>query len=398
MALTDQLTAIGNAIRTKTGGTALIDLDDMPTAILNIPSGGGDIPSSALTITGDCKYRFYNGGWDWFIQSYGNRVTTTQISNVDSMFYGETLAIPFDINLASSMSGKCSIFYYYYGTTTTPQVNISASQLDLTGMFDSCRYITQVGNVTYPSGFKPMATSKMFNSCTLITALPSWLDGMDYSYLHNSSAASAASMFKDCGRLRTISSTLLPKLYTSTTAYSSSIYNQMFGQCCSLDEVDGLAVEPATITSNHFRDTFYDCHHLKRVRFTMNNGSVYTANWKNQTIDLSERNGGSSYQGVGFFGGSTTLFPQEKRVTDATSYDALKNDPDWWTSDKAFSRYNHDSAVETINSLPDTSNYGTNIIKFAGSAGADTDGGAINTLTTAEIAVATSKGWTVTLV
>ena len=41
MALIDKLTAIGNAIREKTGTTDLIPLADMPQAILNIESGGG---------------------------------------------------------------------------------------------------------------------------------------------------------------------------------------------------------------------------------------------------------------------------------------------------------------------------------------------------------------------
>jgi hypothetical protein len=63
-----------------------------------------------------------------------------------------------------------------------------------------------------------------------------------------------------------------------------------------------------------------------------------------------------------------------------------------------YSRYNHDSAVETINSLPDVSAGSGNTIKFEGAAGSLTDGGAINTLTEEEIAVATAKGWTVTLV
>jgi hypothetical protein len=68
----------------------------------------------------------------------------------------------------------------------------------------------------------------------------------------------------------------------------------------------------------------------------------------------------------------------------------------------SYCRYNHDSAVNTINSLPDTSAYlaekgGTNTIKFRGTLGSKTDGGAINTLTEEEIAVATAKGWTVTL-
>ena len=41
MALIDKLTAIGNAIREKTGTTDLIPLADMPQVILNIEGGGG---------------------------------------------------------------------------------------------------------------------------------------------------------------------------------------------------------------------------------------------------------------------------------------------------------------------------------------------------------------------
>ena len=90
-------------------------------------------------------------------------------------------------------------------------------------------------------------------------------------------------------------------------------------------------------------------------------------------------------------------------VIDNTSYNLYKNEPDWFTTDIAYSRYNHDSAVATINSLPDTSAYlaengDKNTITFKGDSGSATDGGAINTLTEEEIAVATAKGWTVALV
>ena len=89
-------------------------------------------------------------------------------------------------------------------------------------------------------------------------------------------------------------------------------------------------------------------------------------------------------------------------VNNINDPDAV-NDPDAFTVQVEYSRYNHDSAVATINSLPDTSAYlatagGTNTIKFKGASGSGTDGGAINTLTAEEIAVATAKGWTVTLV
>ena len=128
------------------------------------------------------------------------------------------------------------------------------------------------------------------------------------------------------------------------------------------------------------------------------NNLPYSCNWKSQVIDLSFVGYSSSYDYILNYNSGIT---QDKNVTNNTTYRALKNDPDWFTGSPYYSRYNHDSAVRTINSLPDTSSYlatagGTNTIKFSQLEGADTDGGAINTLTSSEIAVATAKGWTVT--
>ena len=67
------LTSIADAVRAKTGSTNTIKVSDIPTAIANLPSGGGgDIPAEALVISGDCSYRFSNGGWNWFIEKYSN--------------------------------------------------------------------------------------------------------------------------------------------------------------------------------------------------------------------------------------------------------------------------------------------------------------------------------------
>lgn len=51
MALTDKLTAIGDAIRGKTGGTEPLTLDQMATEIANIQGGGGGGTWSTATIT-----------------------------------------------------------------------------------------------------------------------------------------------------------------------------------------------------------------------------------------------------------------------------------------------------------------------------------------------------------
>lgn len=175
-----------------------------------------------------------------------------------------------------------------------------------------------------------------------------------------------------------------------------------------LDKAVGLPVnEVSKIASNMFRDTFTNCCRMKSAVFDTNDDStVKTANWKSQTIDFAGANV-SRAVGVTFSDGYILNYNSgitaDKCVRTDEDYQALKNDEDWFTYDISYSRYNHDSAVETINSLPDTSAYlatagGTNTIKFRGVAGSLTDGGAINTLTAEEIAVATAKGWTVTLV
>ena len=130
---------------------------------------------------------------------------------------------------------------------------------------------------------------------------------------------------------------------------------------------------------------------------TNEDGTPKKATWKSQTIDLSN-----------FVGYGNAITEQklpysdittDKKVIDDASYQALKNDEDWYTMDSKYCRYNRTSAVETINTLPDTSETmgGVNTIKFLGSLGSKTDGGAINTMTEAEIAVATAKGWSVSM-
>lgn len=182
------------------------------------------------------------------------------------------------------------------------------------------------------------------------------------------------------------------------------------------------------ITSNiRFFGYSYAFFNTNSITFATNNGEPYKVNWKNQTIDLAKTIGYNnseysySYEiyGQGYWKEKNNIFYNTTDLEQAKlNYNKLKSQDNWfsWSSKSGtyegksnvyysllFSRYNHDSAVETINSLPDTSEYltsagGTNTIKFTGIQGALTDGGAINTLTEQEIAVATEKGWTVSMV
>ena len=208
-------------------------------------------------------------------------------------------------------------------------------------------------------------------------------------------------MFNNCYSLRFIPMNLI-KSGNPYANYNYSYYYDGFYNCYALDELINMPIPytKTTWTSNAFMDTFRNCHRLKDITFKTNDdGTAIAVKWKGQVIDLT------NYVGYTSIGDEATKYNSgitaDKRVTDATSYEALKNDPDWFTADVNYSRYNHDSAVNTINSLPDASAYlasysGTNTIKFKGASGTNTDGGAINTLTETEIAVATAKGWTVT--
>ena len=144
-------------------------------------------------------------------------------------------------------------------------------------------------------------------------------------------------------------------------------------------------------SDNLFNYTFAQMYSLKKLTFTPNE----IRSWKSQVIDLS------SNVGYGQLNWYVDKYPHQ--VHNDEEYQNYKQYDDWWSSDIAYACYNRISAVETINSLPDTSAYlaekgGTNTIKFKGAAGSATDGGAINTMTEEEIAVATAKGWTVSFV
>ena len=391
MALTDKLTAIGSAIRDKTGSTDLLTLDEMPTAISNIQTGSGGtgnvtdfIPESAFTLTGDCDYKFANNGWNWFIENYSDRIITNKIADVDSMFRdsNKLTIIPFDINIQMNTNIGNSLSNMFYGC-------------------NSLISLPKINNCSVDS------TVNMFYSCHALREIPSnFCDAWDWSYrekANTSHRSNSSNMFYNCYSLRSFPFEIL-KHQNSYVNNSYSLYYYGFYNCFVLDEIVDLPCPYINTvwTINAFVNSFSTNGRLKNMTFALQeDGTPYIMKWKSQAIDLSNCVGynSSDYTVLNYNSGITA----DKQVTDDTTYQALKDDPDWFTTDIAYSRYNHDSAVATINSLPDTSAYlaekgGTNTIKFKGASGSSTDGGAINTLTEEEIAVATAKGWTVTLV
>lgn len=340
------------------------------------------IPEETLTITGNCSNRFANNGWDWFINQCGDKITTNNITDATSMFYKTGLkTIPFDINIASNTSSLSNIFTYadklevvpyIIGPEKKPPTSSYSGTLNMGYLFNNCQRVRYIPN----DYFWKIVPNKDF-----------------WETQANIGSAGQDHLFGYCHSLRELPD--ISMIGGNWTSSYSCVYYDLLQFCYSLDEATNIPVYGA-FTSNAMGSLFYNNYRLKEFMFLMNeDGTPKTANWKNQTIDLSTRDiGYGSYSPTSYNTGITT----DKEVKDDATYQALKNDPDWYSRNINYSRYNHDSAVNTINSLPDCSATGTNTIKFKGDAGALTDGGAINTLTEEEIAVATAKGWTVSLV
>ncbi len=102
---------------------------------------GDVLPESSFVISGDCYYRFSNNGWNWFIEQYGDRITTKDITVANSMFHGsdKITKVPFDLNLSSSRSYHDSsyIFENCDNLTQLPKLN-NVIVYDARGMFRSC--------------------------------------------------------------------------------------------------------------------------------------------------------------------------------------------------------------------------------------------------------------------
>lgn len=343
-----------------------------PITVDVIPEG---VPTDEeLTITGNCRYKFYADNWNWFLEKYKDRLIFNNINTASFMFCDSTSLESLDFDI---------IF------------DDSQSSINAVSMFRNCLNLKNIKKII---NLKGRDLSYMFGGCQRLRYLPQFENfSVDNNYYSNLS-----NFFQNCRSLRSIPEEFLKKLSaTSSGGYPSySLGNHGFNYCHSLDEIKGLNIRRSNITSNLFTNTFNECNRVKNIIFAKeDNGSPYTVNWKNQYINLAANAGYGVNEEyiIGYNSGITS----DKKVIDNTTYQALKNDPDWYTLKSEYSRYNHDSAVATINSLPDTSAYlaekgGTNTIRFIGNDGSATDGGAINTLTEEEIAVATAKGWTVT--
>lgn len=381
------LTNIGSAIREKTGKSDLIAPGDMPAEIKSIVSGGGGegdcnglhVPEEALTITGSCGYKFAYGGWNWFINAFGDKITTNDVRSIEYMFYmnSEIESVPFEINFNS---------------------NFSSAGNDI---FNSCSKLKSISNI---NNFTPTAMDNMFNGCENLTFIPDdFGENWNWSSYKNATSPydnSSRDMFRNCRKLRKI-----PRVFSSQdsinhSAYEGySLYYDAYSNCHSLEEVQ-LPVYMKEHTSNMFGiASFANNCRLKRLRFNLQeDGTPYEVQWKGMIINPR-------------FGYKTPLltlkwdFTDDTKITTPEQWHGYQNGtyPDGWADSQEYSVFGKTSATELINTLPDTSAYlaskgGTNTVKFYRDNASAIEGERLGDLSEEVIAVATAKGWTITFI
>lgn len=331
-----------------------------------------------VVLIGELNYSCSGALAGSYINLFGDTITTEHITRTTRMFNSniDIEYIPFDINMSPNITHNMDY------------------------MFNGCKNLKELPKIYNAN---PENIQYMFYGCEKLREIPEGFSDTWKFSLQSTSYTYIGHLFYSCHSLRKIPKNFLKEIHNKSSSSYYSPYDYTFQNTYVLDEIDGLPVQNSTLTSNVFYMAFANCCRVKRLVFDLQeDGSPYTVNWRDQTIDLS-----SSVR-LGYTYNSTWItdfnsgITADKEVKDDATYQALKDDPDWFTLKSEYSRYNRTSAVETINSLPDASAYATdghtNTIKFYKTSGSATDGGAINTMTEEEIAVAAAKGWTVSFV
>ena len=373
------LSNIASAIRGKNGSTAVYKPGEMAAAITNLPTGGGD--TETITFSTDISYLFASDGGSALYEAVKNKnLVFTNIRYGRGVFYNmptnDTIT-PFTIHLLRGMyntPGNVDFRNFYEGSSVVSNIVIDPP-------------IGGTSNIEFQSFFAKSRLKNIDLSC------------IDTNYpIFGQSCAMG--LFSESGYLRSINFTNSPQRYFGGS--NSTQYDGTFYHCFDLDSIEDLYT---TLQTTFSGGTFDNCSHLAKLTFKTASPTNAKNPYYGSDIDLSTvgyyTNVSEGYKSdpALHYGNDPrsikSLVRQNaaKEITNATTYAKLKNDPDAWTTNVAYSRYNKTSAKETLTSLPYINEAHT--IKFKGEAGSATDGGAIKNLTSSEIAAATAKKWTV---
>ena len=388
------LIGIADAIRGKNGETATYKPSEMAAAIINLPTGGEEIGFPPVVEMGLAKINEL-GKFDWL---WGMAPQMTILHGGAS-----------DAFTKSQLEDLSHL---------TIKIGYNASSVGVSNYFEGCKELKTLPNITFLGSGKITVIGSFFSNCEDVREIPNEIFfGVDdngeslgtlcFSTDPTTTNCRTSYLFNGCRSLR-----VHPKIHDGIQrkGNSSNSYQSMFNNCHALDEIIDMPVYQGPFTSNVFNNAFNYCHRVENIKFAKQaDDTPYTADWKNQTIDLTNYVGFaiSDSDITGYNSGITA----DKRVSTASEYNkrSLKN---WYSLSPSYCRYDLVAAGWTLNSLPDTSAYltanggGINTIKFRGECGikdiwvgsAPTVENFIKNMPDSYIAMATAKGWTVSLV
>ena len=284
---------------------------------------------------------------------YGNNAVT----NMSYMFYDcySLTAIPqLDTSAVTNMS---SMFSGCYSLTSIPQLDTSAVT-DMNYMFGYCYSLTTIPQMN-TSAVTNMGN--LFSYCYSLTTIPQ---------LDTSAVTNMSYMFYDCYSL-----TEIPQLDTSAVTNMS----YMFYDCYSLTEIPQMNTSAVTNMSSMFRY----CYSLTAIpqmnTSAVTNMSSMFNNCKSLTAIAQLDTSAVTNMNNMFYGCfSLTSITLDNTVTGWAGYDiSLSN-----------CSLGHAAIVAFFNSLPTITS--AKAITLTGNPG-------VSELTDAEKAIATGKGWTLTL-
>ena len=369
------------------------------TVALGTVSGGSFVASSSVDIASGSKYEA-----ELFADDYGNltsdghkqvmvKVSGTDILTWDpsthskktspSKFAGWNI-IEISCNLPSGKKVACGnnqntlalkklqyftwigknavtsmgyMFQNCYSLMAVPQLDTSAVT-NMSGMFNTCDSLTAIPLLD-TSAVTNMGY--MFNNCDSLTAIPQ---------LDTSAVTDMSSMFNNCYSL-----TAIPQLDTSAVTNVS----YMFNNCNSLTAVQQLDTSAVTSMSYMFQNCYslmavpqLDTSAVTNMSYMFQNCYALTAIPQLDTSAVT--NMGSMFNNCY----SLTSIALDNTVTGWDGYDIALNE----------CSLGHTAIVAFFNSLPTITS--AKAITLTGNPG-------VSELTDAEKAIATEKGWTLTL-
>lgn len=243
MALTDKLSAIGDAIRAKTGGTDMLTLDQMPTAIAGIQTGSGSGGDYNIIVTNNSDGT----------QSFA--ITDASGSSGGSGFWDEDYARQIIERTLTSIN-------FPSGLTKIGSYSMSG--------FDG------ITSISIPNGVISIE-DRAFYFCNRLVSIS----------LPESIKSIGEGAFYRCEKLESISLPNLPTIESGTFAYCKAltsitipasvnvINGTSFGWCTGLTSVNFKG----TPTGNINKTTFTNCNNLTDIYVPWAEGAVANAPW-----------------------------------------------------------------------------------------------------------------------